>query len=73
MKMEEKTVHVKTALLSGQMDERQIDWMAGERELCKVLTGRNWWLNFKRMDKEQSVKGPGNCNDVIMLLSLFEI
>jgi len=69
MKMEEKTVHVKTALLSGQMDERQIDWMAGERELCKVLTGRNWWLNLKRMDKEQSV----NCNDVIMLLSLFEI
>lgn len=68
MKMEEKTVHVKTAL-SGQMDERQIDWMAGERELCKVLTGRNWWLNLKRMDKEQSV----NCNDVIMLLSLFEI
>lgn len=69
MKMEEKTVHVKTALLSGQMDERQIDWMAGERESCKVLTGRNWWLNLKRMDKEQSV----NCNDVIMLLSLFEI
>lgn len=69
MKMEEKTVHVKTALLSGQMDERQIDWMVGERELCKVLTGRNWWLNLKRMDKEQSV----NCNDVIMLLSLFEI
>lgn len=62
-------MHVKTALLSGQMDERQIDWMAGERELCKVLTGRNWWLNLKRMDKEQSV----NCNDVIMLLSLFEI
>lgn len=34
-------------LLSGQMDERQTDWIAGERELCKTLTGRNRWLNFK--------------------------
>lgn len=34
-------------LLSGQMDERQTDWIAGEREICKTLTGRNRWLNFK--------------------------
>lgn len=34
-------------LLSGQMDDRQTDWIAGERELCKTLTGRNRWLNFK--------------------------
>lgn len=34
-------------LLSGQMDERQTDWIAGERELCKALTERNRWLNFK--------------------------
>lgn len=33
--------------LSGQMDERQIDWIAGERELCKTLTGRKRWLNLK--------------------------
>lgn len=24
-------------LLSGQMDERQTDWIAGERELCKNI------------------------------------
>lgn len=34
-------------LLSGQMDDRQIDWIAGERELCATLTGRNRWLNLK--------------------------
>lgn len=34
-------------LLSGQMDGRQTDWIAGERELCKTLTGRTRWLNFK--------------------------
>jgi len=31
----------------GWMDERQIDWIAGERELCRTLTGRNMWLNLK--------------------------
>lgn len=36
-----------TASLPGQMDERRIDWIAGERELCKVLTGRNRWLDLK--------------------------
>lgn len=28
---------------------------------------------LERLDKERSVKGPGNCNDAIMLLSLFQI
>lgn len=40
--------------LSGWMDERQIDWIAGERELCRTWTGRNMWLNLKgRMKNSQ--------------------
>jgi len=34
---------------------------------------KEYVAKLKRMNKEQSVKSLGDCNDVIMLLSLFEI
>lgn len=45
--VEEKERLKAVLLLLGQMDERQIDRISGERELCKTLTGKKRWLNLK--------------------------